>query len=87
MRAEKFNLAATVLASLRLGLLDVKEAKGKLGCLKKVRKNGECSLDLEVVEFMTVWKSGKASSHNCWVFGESISFRKKTYDHSLPTFY
>ena len=54
MRAEKFNLAATVLASLRLGLLDVKEANGKLGCLKKVRKNGECSLDLEVVEFMTV---------------------------------
>ena len=66
-----------MLASFRLGLLDVKEANGKLGCLKNVRKNGECSLDLEVVEFMTVWKSGNASSHNGCVFGESISFRKK----------
>ena len=65
-----------MLASLRLGLLDVKEANGKLGCLKNVRKNGECSLDLEVVEFMTVWKSGKASSHTCCVLGNQLVFGK-----------
>ena len=40
-----------MLASLRLGLLDVREAKGKLGCLKNVRKNGECSLDFYLLPF------------------------------------
>ena len=77
MRAEKFSLASTELVLLRLGRLDVREVNGKFGCLKKVRKNGECSLDFEVVEFITVWKSGSASSHNCWVWGESTNFLKK----------
>ena len=67
MRAEKLSLASTELVSLRLGRLDVRDVNGKFGCRKNVRKNGECSLDLEVVELMTVWKSGRASSHTCWV--------------------
>ena len=54
MRAEKLSLASTELVSLRLGRLDVREANGKLGCRKNVRKKGECSLDFEVVKFMTV---------------------------------
>ena len=54
MRAEKLSLASTELVSLRLGRLDVRDVNGKFGCRKNVRKNGECSLDLEVVELITV---------------------------------
>ena len=74
MDREKLSRASLELVSFKLGVWLVSCWKGKCECRKKVRKNGECFRETEVVEFIIVWKSGSASCHRVCLAGELSSF-------------